>query len=329
MSAPETDGRGRSRGLLLRIRPHQLGVVREYAILISFAGLFITLAIASSSFMTRVNLLNVLDQSSALGIIACGETVVFIAGGFDLSVGAVFGLSGVVAAMLQPHIGSGAALAVGLLSGLGCGIVNGLLVTVGRINAFMATIGSGFVIEGFALVLTSGNLITVTTPSFAILGENGFLGVTYGIWSWLIFAVLLTLFLKLTKFGRYVFASGGNAVAARLSGIRVNLVRTTAFAISGLAAGFGGIILTSRVQTGQADDGTNIQLTIIAAIVIGGTSIFGGEGAIWRSVLGILLLTMIGNGFDLLNVNPTYQQVIQGLIILVAVGLDAWSRASP
>jgi ribose transport system permease protein len=310
----------------LAFRPQQLAAVREYAILVSFGALFITLTIASSSFFTKVNLLNILDQSSATGIIVCGETIVFIAGGFDLSIGSIFGLSGVVAAMLQPDIGSGGALAVGLLAGLACGIVNGLLVTVGRINAFMATIGTGFVIEGIALVLTQGNLITVTAPSFAILGENGFAGVTYGIWSWLGFAILLTLLLKMTRFGRYVFASGGNALAARLSGIRVNLVRTAAFAISGLAAGFGGIIVASRVQTGQADDGTNLQLTIIAAVVIGGTSIFGGEGAIWRSVLGMLLLTLIGNGFDLLNVNPVYQQVIQGLIILFAVGLDAWSR---
>jgi len=151
-------------------------------------------------------------------------------------------------------------------------------------------------------------------------------GVSYGTWSWLLFAVLLTVLLKGTIFGRYVFASGGNEVAARLSGLRVNLIRTAAFGISGLAAAFGGIIVGSRVQTGQADAGTGIELTIIAAVVIGGTSIFGGEGAIWRTVLGVLLLTLIGNGFNLLNVNPIYQRIIQGLIILFAVGLDAWSR---
>ncbi len=304
------------------------GFLRDYAIVVSFLALFITLTLASSPFFTTTNLTNVLDQSSTLGIIACGETIVFIAGGFDLSVGAIYGLSGVVAALLQPHIGSGAALAAGLLVGGICGLANGLLVTVGRINSFMATIGSGFVIEGIALVLTQGNLINVVSPSFAILGENSLFGVTYATWSWLIFGVILTLILKVTTYGRYVFASGGNPLAARLSGVRVNVVRTLAFMISGLSAGLAGIILTSRVQTGQADDGTNIELTIIAAVVIGGTSIFGGEGAIWRSVLGIILLTLIGNGFDLLNVNPVYQQVIQGLIILVAVGIDAWSRTT-
>jgi ribose transport system permease protein len=309
-----------------RVGGIDIGFVRDYAIIVSFLALFITLAVASGPFLTKDNLLNVLDQSSTLGIIACGETVVFIAGGFDLSVGGVYGLSGVVAAMLEPHIGAWGALAVGLGSGAVCGFVNGLLVTVGRINAFMATIGSGFVIEGIALVLTQGNLINVTAPSFAILGENSFIGVTYATWTWLAFGLLLTVLLTMTTFGRYVFASGGNPLAARLSGVRVDVVRTLAFTISGLSAALGGIILASRVQTGEADVGTNIELTVIAAVVIGGVSIFGGEGAIWRAVLGILLLTLIGNGFDLLNVNPTYQQVIQGVIILVAVGIDAWSR---
>jgi ribose transport system permease protein len=146
---------------------------------------------------------------------------------------------------------------------------------------------------------------------------------------WAAFAIILGFLLKMTMFGRFVFASGGNPVAARLSGVRVGVVRTIAFMISGTGAALAGIILGSRVQTGQADAGANIELTVIAAVVIGGVSIFGGEGAIWRAVLGILLLTLIGNGFNLLNVNPIYQQILQGVIILLAVGIDAWSRRSP
>ena len=322
LDTSSTSGRWQALGLG---RAH-LSLIRDYAIVITFVVLFATLTFTSPHFFTKTNLLNVLDQSCAFGIIAAGETVVFISGGFDLSVGAVFGLAGVVAAMLEPHLGPAAALAVGLLTGLGAGIANGILVTVGRINSFMATIGSGFVLGGFALVLTKGYLITVTTPSYAILGRGKLLSVSYGTWSWLLFSALLTVLLKATMFGRYVFASGGNEMAARLSGLRVNLIRTVAFGISGLAAALGGIILSSRVQTGQADSGTGIELTIIAAVVIGGTSIFGGEGAIWRTVLGVLLLTLIGNGFNLLNVNPIYQQIIQGLIILFAVGLDAWTK---
>jgi ribose transport system permease protein len=312
-----------------RLRRVDINFLRDYAIVISFVSLFLVLTFTSPPFFTKTNLLNVLDQSSTLGIIACGETIVFIAGGFDLSVGAVYGLAGVVAAMCEPHIGPAAALIAGLLTGVVCGFANGLLVTVGRINAFMATIGSGFVIGGLALVLTKGYLITVTNPSYTILGQGTFQKVTYATWVWAAFAIILGFLLKATMFGRYVFASGGNPIAARLSGVRVGVVRTIAFTISGTGAALAGIILGSRVQTGQADAGANIELTVIAAVVIGGVSIFGGEGAIWRAVLGILLLTLIGNGFNLLNVNPIYQQILQGAIILAAVGIDAWSRGSP
>jgi ribose transport system permease protein len=303
-------------------------MVRDYAIIFTFTALFITLSLWSPVFLTRTNLLNILDQSSALGIIACGGTVVFIAGGFDLSVGAVFAMAGVVAAEAEPHVGPAGAMALGALVGIGLGLANGIIVTLGRINAFMATIGTGFVIRGFAIVITGGLLIAVFNPSYQTLGRSELLGLRYSIWAWAIFALLLTLLLRYTVFGRAVFASGGNPEAARLSGIRVNVVRTIAFVISGFSAALGGLIVSSRVQTGQADAGTGIELTVIAAIVIGGTSIFGGEGAIWRSVMGILLLTLVGNGFDLLNVNPIYQQILQGLIILFAVGLDAWSRKS-
>ena len=309
-----------------RVQRLHLAVLRDYAIVFSCAALFVTLWLSSSSFLTKTNLLNILDQSSALGIIAAGGTVVFIAGGFDLSVGAVFGMTGVVAAQLDIHLGAGGAFLVALMLGIGIGIFNGLLVTLGRINAFMATIGTNFVFSGLALVLTGGYLISVANPSYALLGRSEFIGLKYDIWVWAGFVLLLTFLLEMTTFGRYCFASGGNPQAARLSGIRVDLIRTSAFAISGLSAALGGIIVSSRVSTGQADSGSNIMLTVIAAIVIGGTSIFGGEGAIWRSVLGILLLTLIGNGFALLNINPIYDQVLQGMIILFAVGLDAWTR---
>jgi ribose transport system permease protein len=315
--------------VLRRLRFVRLSFLRDYAIVISFVSLFLVLTFTSPPFFTKTNLLNILDQSSTLGIIACGETIVFIAGGFDLSVGAIFALSGVVAAMSEPHVGPGAALFAGLMTGVLCGLANGLLVTVGRINAFMATIGSSFVIAGLALVLTKGYLITVTSPSYAILGQGTFVQLTYATWAWAAFALILGFLLRATTFGRYVYASGGNPVAARLSGVRVGVIRTLAFTFCGTGAALAGIILGSRVQTGQADAGANIVLTVIAGVVIGGVSIFGGEGAIWRAVLGILLLTLIGNGFNLLNVNPIYQQILQGAIILLAVAIDAWSRGTP
>jgi ribose transport system permease protein len=308
----------------------KLDVLREYGIVISFLALFVTLSLTSNVFFTRINLLNILDQWSSTLIIAVAGTLVIIAGGFDLSVGSIFGVSGVVAAMTVSHVGTLGAMLLGCGIGLGFGIVNGLLTTVGRINPFIATLATGTMIYGVGLVLTDGNLISVLTPaSFATLGRGDFSTVKYSVWTCLAFTLVCGFLLSRTRYGRMMYAAGGNPEAARLSGIRVNLVKGSTFAISGLGAGIGGVILASRVATGQADaGGLDIALDAVAGIVIGGTSILGGAGAVWRTVLGVLLLAMIGNGLNLLNVNSTYQRIIQGGIILIAVGIDAWSRKS-
>jgi ribose transport system permease protein len=218
------------------------------------------------------------------------------------------------------------ALTLGALSGLGFGIFNGLLTTVGRINAFIATLASSIIIRGLALAITGGFLVSVDDPSFITLGLGEFLDVRYPVYAWLGFALFCGFLLWRTRFGRYVYACGGNAEAARLSGVRVGLVRGTTFAISGLSGGLAGIILASQVGTGQAEANPGIEFDAIAAIIIGGTSILGGEGAIWRSVLGALLFQLISNGFNLMNVQTVYQRVFLGAIMLLAVALDAWAR---
>lgn len=304
----------------------RVSVLRDYGIVVSFIALFVTLSIASPVFFTRVNLLNVVDQSAAVGLIACGGTLVIIAGGFDLSVGGIYAISGVVAAELVPHVGAWPAIALGALAGAGFGLVNGLLTTVGRINPIITTLATALMIRGLAVAITGGFLVRVDDPAYAILGTNQLGGVRYTTYLFVGFAIAAAVLLSRTTLGRAIYASGGNAEAARLSGIRVGVVRASTFVVSGLSAGLAGVMISSRVSTGQADTGVGIELTAIAAVVIGGTSILGGEGAIWRSVLGVLLLTLIGNGFNLLNVNPTYQQIFQGAIILSAVAIDAWSR---
>jgi ribose transport system permease protein len=317
-AAPRTQGRARG----------GLEAVRDYGIVVSFAALFITLSLTSDVFLSQANMLNVLDQSAAVGLMAAGGTLVIIAGGFDLSVGATFALAGVVAAkaatVMEPHW----AYLLGALVGLGIGILNGVLTTVGRINPLVATLASSIIIRGVALVATGGFLVSVTDPDFTKLGQGKIGSIHYSILIWALFAGIGAFMLARSVAGRYIYASGGNPEAARLSGIRVGVVRTAAYAISGLSAGIAGVLVTSRVATGQADAGAGIELAVIAAIVIGGTSIMGGEGAIWRSVLGVLLLSMIGNGFNLLGVNPIYQQILQGGIILTAVAVDAWARRS-
>jgi ribose transport system permease protein len=222
----------------------------------------------------------------------------------------------------DPVIGIAAGVAVGGL----CGLVNAVLITFGRVNAFVATLASGIMFRGVGLLLTSGMIVTVRDVEFQTLGQTRLLGVKYSVWLLAAFVALTWVLLSRTAFGRYVYAVGGNPEAARLSGLRIDVIRGATFLISGLSAGLAGVIVASRVAGAQADAGVGLELSAIAAAVIGGTSILGGEGAIWRTVLGVLLLAMITNGSNLLNVDPTYQQILQGAIIVVAVSGDAWSR---
>jgi ribose transport system permease protein len=320
------DGVDTGQHLSRRVRVRSL---RDYGIVLSFAAIFITLSIGSPVFLTSRNLLNVLDESAQVGIMACAGTLVFIAGGFDLSVGAVYAVAGIVAVKLSlGHMAAAQALLCGVAVGAVIGSVNGLLVTVGRINAFIATIATQFVFYGVAFVITGGFLVTATDPAFADLGGGTSWGLTYQVIVWLAFAGCCGFLLSRTTFGRYVYAVGGNAEAARLAGVNVKLVRGATFTVSGLAAALAGVLDVSRVSSAEPTAATGIELTVIASIVIGGTSIYGGAGAIWRTLLGVLLLTLIGNGFNLLNISSTYQQIFQGAVILLAVGVDAWSRSS-
>jgi ribose transport system permease protein len=328
-SPPLEDGDGPAGGRLAGLTGRTSGfALRDYGILVCFAALFITLSVTSDAFLTSSNLLNLLDQATPTGIIACAATLVIIAGGFDLSVGAIYAIAGVIAAKVALDSGAVLGLLAGVAIGVGFGIANGILVTKGFVHSFIATLATALIVRGAASAITHGNLITVTDPGFAKLGTNALLGVKYSIWIFLAFALVTWFLLARTTFGRYVYAVGGNAMAASLSGIRVSLVKASTFAISGLAAGLAGVIIASRNITGQSDSGMGLELSVIAAVVIGGTSILGGSGAVWRTVVGVLLLAMIGNGFNLLNVDPTYQQMVQGGIILLAVVVDARARRS-
>jgi ribose transport system permease protein len=300
--------------------------VRSYGIVLSFLGLFIVLSLASNKFLTQRNLLNILDQSAPVGIVACGVTIGIIAGVFDLSVGAIFAVAAVAACKLalltSPWIG----IVAGMLFGAVLGVVNGVLVNTVQINSFIATLSSSIVFRGIAILVTGGMIVTVTDETFSILGTDTFLGAKYTVWVFLAFILATSFLLSRTALGRYFYAVGGNAEAASLSGIRVAQVRTIAFVISGLAASIAGVLAASRTSSAQPDLGMDLALQAIAAAVVGGTSIMGGQGAIWRAVLGVLILAMIGNGFNLLGIDTIYQQIVQGLLIMLAVGLDQLLR---
>ncbi|MBS1870265.1 MAG: ABC transporter permease [Actinobacteria bacterium] len=327
MSVPDTAtpiaAAGRSRTSL------RLAALRDYGIVASFLALLLVLSVSSDAFLTTTNLLNILDQWSPTLIMAASSTIVFVAGGFDLSIGSIFGLAGVIAALLADKVGVVPAMLLGLGAGATCGLINGLLATYGRINPFITTLATMMMILGIGFVLTGGNLISVTEPGFTELGTGSFLGLDYTIWVAALFVGGCGFLLSRTLYGRYAFAVGGNPEAAWLSGVRVNRVRVIAFVLSGTSAALAGLLAASRVSTGQADaGGLNLALDAVTGVVLGGVSIAGGEGAIWRTGLGVLLLALIGNGFNLLGIDATYQRIVQGAIILAAVGVDAWARTA-
>ena len=308
-------------------QPDYLSKLRSAGILIPFVILFIVLSASSGSFFTKPNLLNILDQQSANLIMAAAGTLVLISGGIDLSVGATYALSGVVAAQFAQHHGVLPSVLLAILSGLVIGLINGFISTVLRINSLIATLSMSFIISGLASKVTNGNLIVLTSePSFAKIAQTSFLTIRTSIWIAAIALLCLGILLSRTTTGRYLYAAGGNPEAARLAGVRVTGVRIIAFAASGTAAALAGVIDTSRVLSAQSSSGATLAFTVLAGIVVGGTSILGGDGAIWRTIVGVLFIALVGNGFDLLGVNPLYQQITLGVILLLAVGLDAWAR---
>ncbi len=325
----QTSRGGRPLGATTYLKRLSIGRLRRVGIVLPFLALFVVLSLTSGPFLTKANLLNILDQQSAILIVAAAGTLVLVAGGIDLSVGAVYSLSAVtsaqVALQLDPTVGILAGIGVGLLIGL----TNGIVVTVFRINSLITTLAMSFVISGLGSLVTGGNLIVVfDRPSFGDFAGSSFLSVRTSTWVMVIAVTLIGLLLARTVAGRHIYAVGGNAEAARLAGVRVNLIRLVAFGVSGGAAGIGGVIGASRVLSAQASSGQDLTFTVLAGIVVGGTSILGGEGAVWRTVVGVLFIALIGNGFNLLGLDPLYRQITLGVIILLAVGIDAWLRAT-
>jgi ribose transport system permease protein len=302
--------------------------VRSLGILLPFLALFLTLSLASEPFATRVNLLNILDQQSATLIIAAAGTLVLVAGGIDLSVGAIYSLAGVTAAYFGLRTDPAFAFLLGIGAGTLVGIVNGFVTTILRINALITTLAMSFVVSGCAGLITRGNLLVLLDePDFGKLAQTEWFTVKTSIWLMVLAVIVVGVLLARTTAGRYMYAAGGNAEAARLAGVRVDLVRASTFVISGAAAGLAGVIDASRVQSAQASAAdTALAFTVLAGIVVGGTSILGGEGAVWRTVVGVIFIALIGNGYILLGLDPLYEQITMGTLLLAAVGLDVWTR---
>lgn len=301
---------------------------RDYGIAAFAILLFVALAATTPNFLTSENLRNVLDQSVAVGIIACAGTVLIIAGGFDLSAGAIFAVAAIVGAKVSNATGAELGIIVGLAAGAGLGLVNGLLCTVGRVNHFVGTLATSFAFAGLATILSGASLILIDDTGFGNLAGTKLLGIKSSTVIFIIFAISCAVLLNHTVFGRHIFASGGNVRTARLSGVSVNRVVAIGYVLSGFGAAIAGLIVISRTLSVNASVGGSIVFTAIAAILVGGNSVLGGEGAIWRTLVGVLVLGLISNGFNLNGIDPLYAQIITGGIIVFAVSADAWARRS-
>ncbi|PPL14164.1 ABC transporter permease [Microterricola pindariensis] len=299
----------------------------EYAVLFLLGAVLIALAILSPSFFTFGNIVNILNQNAPLVIIAAAGTFVIISGNFDLSSGAVYGVAGVIAAWIAVATENvWLALLAAPVAGVVLGAFNGIVITKLRVHSFLATLASSMIFTTIAVLITGGSLITVTTPGFSTLGRERVGGVFIAVFIMIVVAAIFWLLLSRTIFGRHVYAVGGNDEAAELSGININRTRVIVFVLSGLAAGTAAAIGVSRISSGQPLAGAGLELSAIAAVILGGTSIYGGVGAVWRSIAGVFLIALIGNGFDLLNLNPQLKDMVTGVIILAAVGIAAAGR---
>lgn len=303
----------------------------RYALFLILAIFVVGLALSQPAFLTLSNLNVILIQVAANALLATGATFVILTGGIDLSVGSIIGLSGVAAALVAQQDGTVpflAAIAAGLGAGAAIGAFNGLLVAVARVPAFVATLGSMTVALGIAFVLSEGQPISGLSDSFlALSGTIGPLSIPVAV---MVVAVAVSwVVLARTRFGMHVYATGGNAHAARVAGVEVGRTRFLVYLISGALAGLAGIILAARATAGISNSGEGYELNAIAAAVIGGISLAGGRGSLLGTVIGFLIIGVLDNGLNILNVSPFYQLIVKGLIIIGAVFVDSLVNKSP
>lgn len=303
--------------------------IGDYGLLIVFAIVVMFLAFADPRFLSINNLVNVVRQSSIIGFLALGMTFVMITAGIDLSVGSVVGLTGVVAATLAPA--DGAALLLPIAVGVGIGVIvgflNSALIIWGAILPFLATLAMMALVRSGALIFTNGQPVTGLSEPFQWLGSGMVGPVPVPVVLFVIAAVITDFVLSKTRFGRHIYALGGNEESSRKVGISVRKVLVGVYVLAGLLAAVGGLVLTARVDGADPLAGTGYELQAIAAVVIGGTSLFGGVGTIRGTVIGVLLVAVVLNGLNLLNVSSYYQQAAQGIILVLAVFLNRWKSS--
>ncbi|MEB6203216.1 ABC transporter permease [Staphylococcus xylosus] len=301
--------------------------------IIPFIGLILLVIIISalnSAFLEPSNLFNLLRQVSINGLIAFGMTFVILTGGIDLSVGSTLALSSAMIAILMVSgVDSIVAFLIGCIFGAILGAINGLLITLGKMAPFIATLATMTVFRGLTLVITDGNPITNLNGSYAfqLFGRGYFLGIPVPAVTMFITFIILYIILHKTVFGRQTYAMGGNEKAAFISGIKVNKLKVMIYSLAGLMSAMAGAILTSRLNSAQPTAGMSYELDAIAAVVLGGTSLTGGKGRILGTLIGVLIIGVLNNGLNLLGVSSFYQQVVKGVVIIIAVLIDRKNKS--
>jgi len=291
-------------------------------------GLGIWFTFAIPQFLTSQNLTNLIGQVSFVGISACAVTLVMVAGGLDLSVGAIIAIAGVTAATLvaQHNWPLELAFVAGVFAGGVVGALNAFLIVAMRINAVIATLGSMYMVRGFANVLANGSPVTGVPIQFNNLATTYVGPVTVPVVIFAVIAAIMIVIERTTLLGRWAIASGGNPEAARLSGIPVNRTRAVFYVLSGLAAGVAGILVNSLVATGDPNSGTGFEFSVIVAVVLGGTAITGGQGNIIGSIVGVLIIGTLNDGLNLMGVSSFYQDIVLGAALIFAVGMGEMLR---
>ena len=303
-------------------------IYRKYGTVLIFAGICILASLLSPTFLTEANLTNVLRQVVVVSLLACGVTFIIVLGQIDVSLGSVLALCGVIATSVMATTGSIAlALLAGVAMGMVTGFINGFVITFFRIPSFIMTLAMTTVARGAVLLYTGGAPVS-GLGEFKIIGQGSIGPVPISVLILAIFVAISWMLLNKTKFGRYVYAVGGNDRAARASGINPDSIVVKAFIYNGILCAIAGIVLMSRINSGQPAGGVGYEFDAITAVVVGGTSLMGGTGTITGTIIGSMIIGVINNILNLMNVSSYWQQIIKGLIIAIAVILDVWTKSA-
>ena len=294
--------------------------------LLTLAALCVVTTLLTDRFLSPINLSNILVQSSIMAVIAMGMTFVIIGGGFDLSVGSTAALSACTAAMVMLEAGIAAGVVAGILVGACVGLVNGIIIAYLKVNPFITTLGTMVLFRGVVFLMTGGAPVEGEhglPSSFVAFGSMRILGIHALVWVPIILLIVLSWVMHATPYGRQIYATGGGREAAYLSGVPVARVTASTYVVCGALAGVAGVMLAARLQSGQPTAGEFYELTAIAAVVLGGAALHGGEGTLYKSVIGVFIMIILGNSLNLLNVDSYWQRVAIGGVIIAAAAADS------